>query len=51
MILVTFSEPSYITASVTISPELQRKATREHFSDAETSLSHLFSNNLVFLKS
>lgn len=51
MILVTSSEPSYFKASVTVSPELQRKANREHFSDAETSPSHLFSNSLVFLKS
>lgn len=51
MILATFSEPRYVMASAITSPGLQRKANRENFSDAETSSSHLFSNNHVFLKS
>lgn len=52
---IPFSEPSYVWASATIRPGLQRKAKREHLSDAEaSSLTYLlpiviFSRNLCQL--
>lgn len=52
---IPFSEPTYVRASATIRPGLQRKAKREHLSDAEaSSLTYLlpivlFSRNLCQL--